>query len=324
MSSSPGPRPSKCPVMRTWNMLFFVLTYLVAGVRGYAATSLSSLSLRLHVSEGSRAVMRQQPQLHPPLTPRCASTVLRCGAARAALQRSEQHWRCGGGKGSSGRRRCHSPQCMAGEEADSGLDSELPVLILGAGWVGSRVAQSLIEDGVPTVVTNRPGTDVAKKPPYFRPLELPDCATEPRPCATRCEFDLNEPSTWEGLPAASSISGVIVTFPMVSPQSFWDSYLAKVSDLGRPILCYSTTSVYQVDTPGQVVDEETPLRETPRTVGEQYVQDRGATVLTISGIFGDQRTPRAICTCLSTYTSAGGAVRTPRHTPHTHWRARAG
>merc|ERR1719238_2353787 len=51
-----------------------------------------------------------------------------------------------------------------------------------------------------------------------------------------------------------------------------------------------------------------PLRETPRALGESYVQQHGATLLTISGIFGDQRTPRAICTCLSTYTSSGGAL----------------
>ena len=34
---------------------------------------------------------------------------------------------------------------------------------------------------------------------------------------------------------------------------------------GKPVLCYSTTSVYQVDTPGQLVDEATPLRATPRS-----------------------------------------------------------
>ena len=301
-AAASAPRVSKCPVMRTWYVVTFMLTYLVAGVRGYAATSLTSISDRFHAAD--RSVVQQQTLLKERLTPQCASTVLRCAAPRGALQGCEQHWRCGGGKGLSGRRRFNPPlsMCEPGPEQS--------VLILGAGWVGSRVAQSLMEDGVSTVVTHRPGTDVQKKPPYFRPLELIDCATEPRPCATRCEFDLAEPSTWEGLPAAETLAGVVVTFPMVSPEAFWDSYLNQVAELGKPVLCYSTTSVYQVDTPGQLVDEETPLRVTPRVEGEEYVQSRGATILTISGIFGDQRTPRAICTCLSTYTSAGGAVST--------------
>ena len=50
--------------------------------------------------------------------------------------------------------------------------STKPVLILGAGWVGSRLAQSLENDGIPVIVTNRPGTDAQAKPPYFRPVEL--------------------------------------------------------------------------------------------------------------------------------------------------------
>jgi len=99
---------------------------------------------------------------------------------------------------------------------------------------------------------------------------------------------------------------VVVTFPLVGADAepFWDAYLSRAPN----VVCYSTTSVYQVDTPGQRVDERTPLRATPRASAESYAQERGATVLTISGIFGDQRTPRAICTCLSTYTSAGGAL----------------
>jgi len=190
--------------------------------------------------------------------------------------------------------------------AEDGDASKQAVLVLGAGWVGSRLAQSLLDDGISTIVTNRPGTDVGSKPPYFRPLELPSPPASP--CVERREFDLSEPSTWDNLPGPESLAGAVVTFPMVSTEGFWDAYLSKVAALGRPVLVYSSTSVYRVDTPGQTVDERTPLRETPRALGELYMQDRGATILTISGIFGDQRTPRAICTCLSTYTSAGGAL----------------
>ena len=274
---------------------------------------------------GAGEALRQQPP--PRLPPAC-----------------EHHWLCGGGKGACGKRRsaaaaarreqrCASSllrmMCaeQSAEDGQSPVDDAAsrssssepaaaaaggggggdteptkPVLILGAGWVGSRLARSLIGDGVDTIVTNRPGTDVSSKPPYFRPCEL-SCP----PCE-RLEFDLNNPKTWESLPDAESISAAVITFPILHPETFWEAYLKDIAALNRPILIYSTTSVYRVDVPGQLVDESTPLRETPRSLGEQYMQERGTTVLTISGIFGDQRTPRAICTCLSTYTSAGGAL----------------
>jgi hypothetical protein len=62
------------------------------------------------------------------------------------------------------------------------------------------------------------------------------------------------------------------------------------------VVCYSTTSVYQVDEPGQLVDETTLLRQTQRIEAERFLQQRGATILTLAGIFGPERTPRAICT----------------------------
>jgi nucleoside-diphosphate-sugar epimerase len=173
------------------------------------------------------------------------------------------------------------------------------VLVLGAGWVGSRLASSLLEDGTPVVATHRPGTDVMQKPPYFRPvpLDLPEAALP--------AFDMDDPATWEALPPASSLAAAVVTFPLTAgPEAFWEAYLKDVPT----VLCYSTTSIYQVDKPGQRVDESTPTRETPRALAEAYCQERGACVLTISGIFGERRSPRGICTCLSTYTSAGGAL----------------
>jgi len=173
------------------------------------------------------------------------------------------------------------------------------VLVLGAGWVGSRLAQSLVEDGTPVCVTNRPGTSVDAKPPYFRPvpLDLPE--------ASVLRFDMAQSETWENLPPPESLSAAVVTFPLSSgPHGFWDAYLDHVPN----VICYSTTSVYQVDQPGERVDEDSPLRETPRALAELYCQERGATLLTISGIFGERRSPRGICTCLSTYTTSGGSL----------------
>ena len=44
-----------------------------------------------------------------------------------------------------------------------------------------------------------------------------------------------------------------------------------------------STSVYQIDVPGQRVDEATALCASPRARAETYLQQRGATVLTLSG-----------------------------------------
>ena len=185
------------------------------------------------------------------------------------------------------------------EADDGGAAGSKPVLVLGAGWVGSRLAQSLVEDGTPVCVTNRPGTSVDAKPPYFRPvpLDLPE--------ASVLRFDMAQSETWENLPPPESLSAAVVTFPLSSgPHGFWDAYLDHVPN----VICYSTTSVYQVDQPGERVDEDSPLRETPRALAELYCQERGATLLTISGIFGERRSPRGICTCLSTYTTSGGSL----------------
>ena len=295
--------------------LLALITYCVAGVRGYAATSLASVRHLGHLASPASAL--RHPAWQRTHARRCGE-IVGFGVPRAPPA-CGQSWRCGGGKGTSGKRRFSrraQQACLMSSDGEeeaattAGGDGEAPsqpILILGAGWVGSRMARALLDDGVTTVVTNRPGTDVNKKPPYFRPLSLPSPPAQP--AAKRVEFDVTDPETWGELPPADSVGGVIVTFPMSSPEAFWEAYLGKVAERSRPILCYSTTSVYQVDTPGQNVDERTPLRSTPRATAEEYIQQRGATLLTISGIFGDRRTPRAICTCLSTYTSAGGAVR---------------
>ena len=103
---------------------------------------------------------------------------------------------------------------------------------------------------------------------------------------------------------ASEFDAVVVTFPLASEvcEAFWDEYLSAA---GR-VVCYSSTSVYQVDTPGQHVDESTTLKPTLRASIESHFISRGATVLTISGIFGEPRGPRGVCACLTAYSSAGG------------------
>lgn len=171
-----------------------------------------------------------------------------------------------------------------------------PVLVLGAGWVGSRLAARLSDIGVEVSATNRPNWQSRRKEGYFAPAPLAD-----RP-VTRFTFDIADRSTWAGLPDPSTVGTAILTFApsLEDASAFWDAYLGRVPR----VISYSTTSVYRVDTPGQKVDEGTSLH-TARAEVDAYMQQRGATILTISGIFGEPRSTRGVCTCLDVYARMG-------------------
>jgi hypothetical protein len=224
---------------------------------------------------------------------------------------------------------------------DGGGGSGGKVLILGAGWMGSRVAAALGKQGQEVEVTHRPRTDLDAKDPYFRPVDLP--ASMPRH-----EFDLLSPDSWANLPAPESLAAVVVTFPVSLPTAaqFWETYLREVPTL----ICYSSTSVYQIDVPGalpppsrpprgpplpppsaplpppftpvrsvtrahclvytpagQCVDEQTTLRASPRALAETFLMERGAQVLTLSGIVSEAAEARSICSCLRGYLGRASA-----------------
>ena len=117
------------------------------------------------------------------------------------------------------------------------------------------------EDGSDVHVTHRPATiDPDAKDDYFRPVPLPASIERHR-------FDLADPESWSALPPASSISSVVITFPLNLPaaENFWGAYLRHVPR----VVCYSSTSVYQVDVPGQRAP--TPRRdETVRPFALQH------------------------------------------------------
>ena len=189
------------------------------------------------------------------------------------------------------------------------------VLILGAGWVGSRLGVRLFDEGEKVLVTNRPRTVVSRKDPYFRPVDLP-------PEVDRRAFDVNDRNTWAALPPPEGLNAAVLTFSTAPEQCtpFWDEYLSRVPR----VVCYSSTAVYRVDKPDQLVTEATALRPTPRALAEAYMQERGATVLTISGIFGEPRGSRGVCNRLSAYTSSGGTLNgRKRSAPHPALPARA-
>lgn len=172
------------------------------------------------------------------------------------------------------------------------------VVVLGAGWVGSRLVQQLEDEGFTVHATNRHG-EGGEKPAYFRPVDLSDTVQ-------RHVFDITKPETWDSLPPPETVRTAVLTFPLQPStiEPFWEAWLSRVPS----VVAYSSTSVYQVDVPEQLVDEETPLRDSPRALAEAWLQERGATVLTIAGIFGTPQGPRGVCSCLSAYYCAGGIL----------------
>lgn len=203
---------------------------------------------------------------------------------------------------------------MAAQPGDEG-----PVLILGGGWVGSRVAKYLSARGTPVIVTNRDPSAIGSKAAYFRPLELP-------PTTPRVAFELERRETWERLPAPEEVSGVIVTFPLTcadSAAAFHASYLSRAR--GGTVLCGST-SVYDVQRPGELVTERSPLKaDSARGQVEEMLRQRGCSLLALGGIFGDAEehadlSSRTVCSCLGACRVVGGpwpacARATPRACP---------
>jgi len=192
--------------------------------------------------------------------------------------------------------------CHNGHRFDAdkhAADGNGEIMIVGAGWVGSRLATHLHDRGELVRVTNRPGIDQRHKEPYFEPVPLADDVP-------RHEFDITDPTTWDSLPAPETLQAAVVTFATKTGtcELFWEQYLQYVPR----VVCYSSTAVYQVGVPGQHVDEHTPLRDSPRALAETYMQERGATVLTIAGIFGEAQGARGVCNCLTSYVQSGAVL----------------
>ena len=267
-------------------LIFCVATLTAPCAASY--TSSVSYTLRVHAARAApldAQIFAAAPALGRRAARRSLATMTAASGATPAV-------RCSGRPPDRGRRAlvtASTPPPAA--EGD--------VLVLGAGWVGSRLALRLHESGLGVRVTNRPGTAVGAKEPYFQGVELPEVVR-------RHEFDVTVPESWAGLPDPASLRAVVITFPMqlASVEPFWEAFLRRVPS----VVAFSSTSVYQVDVPGQTVDEGTQIKATPRAMAEAYMQERGAAVLTISGIFGEPRGPRGVCTCLAFYSSGGGGL----------------
>ena len=158
----------------------------------------------------------------------------------------------------------------------------MPVLVLGGGWVGSRLC---LRDSSKFITTAR---SVEKLSELISTVGI-----------NAVQFDLQKEETWSNLPPKSDIEATIITFELLGthlPQlnRLWETHLAT----DRPIICLGTSSCFQSGGYDSIVDETAPLTGksviglplTDRVKGEEWILARGATVLHLSGIFGDEET----------------------------------
>ncbi|XP_019640414.1 PREDICTED: uncharacterized protein LOC109482153 [Branchiostoma belcheri] len=145
------------------------------------------------------------------------------------------------------------------------------VLIIGSGFVGSSLAASLKSAGVQVYCTRRQrgeeGTGTS-------------------------QFVLEEEETWRNLP--EEVDGVVWTLParpLSQVQRFYDVYLQSILDLGKPVIVYGTIGRYHVEEEHQWVDEKTRYKQTEsgREEGENFLQEKGATVLVLAAIWGESK-----------------------------------
>ena len=168
---------SKCPVMRLMMLLSSLLTTTTAFAIGpirncpvmsllrgaTAATSLKPLCpSAAGVSCRARGVPATQWTPHLPCRIRA-----RPPSMRDAQSSDRSEGALGGSQGGDGTR---GPGGGGGGGGGGGSGQ---IAVLGAGWVGSRLAARLVHEGEHVCVTNRPSTAAKPKNSYFQPVELP-------------------------------------------------------------------------------------------------------------------------------------------------------
>ncbi len=107
-------------------------------------------------------------------------------------------------------------------------------------------------------------------------------------------FTLENPKTWTPvLKALETVQALLWTLPAASQQNHIDLALAFARQIGpKPLIVLGTTSRYENKTPGEWVDETTPLVPSPRTLAEEALrQECQAIVLVLSRLWGPHRDP---------------------------------
>ncbi|XP_078607671.1 uncharacterized protein LOC144879776 isoform X2 [Branchiostoma floridae x Branchiostoma japonicum] len=156
------------------------------------------------------------------------------------------------------------------------------VLVIGAGFVGSSLATSLRSEGVQVCCTRR--QEGGEGTVQF--------VLEEEGGEGTVQFVLEEEETWGNLP--KEVDGVVWTLParpLSQVQRLYDAYLHSILDSKKPVIVYGSTSRYQVEEVHQWVDEKTKKiqKEGSREEGEDFLQEKGATVLVLAGIWGESK-----------------------------------
>lgn len=138
-----------------------------------------------------------------------------------------------------------------------------PLTILGAGYVGGRLWQRLAQA---QATRRRPGE------------------------AGVLRFDLADEATWD-TPSFED-RHVVWTFPALPLDAVRRFHAARLRG-ARSLIVLGSTSAWPVADHGVVdIDEgDVPDLTIPRVQGEEWLRERGATVLRLAGIFGPDREP---------------------------------
>ena len=156
------------------------------------------------------------------------------------------------------------------------------VLVLGGGWVGTRMCASL-NNYWRMVTTARTTEKVAE----YQSLGL-----------SAVHFEMRDPSTWQNLPPSEEVVATILTFALdVSDKQFYQHLWSTTLNRTRPILCLGTSSSFAFEKERAcVVNESCPVTGTgargkslvARTNGEAWAMEQGALILHLSGLCGDE------------------------------------
>ncbi|CAH1269188.1 Hypp4119 [Branchiostoma lanceolatum] len=175
------------------------------------------------------------------------------------------------------------------------------VLIIGAGFVGSSLAASLQSSGVQVCCTRRQegeegtvqkGEEGTVQNVEEGTVQNVEEGTVQKGEEGTVQFVLENEETWRNLPM--EVDGVVWTLPakpLSQVQRLHDAYLHSILDEKKPVIVYGSTSRYHVDEAHQWVDEKTKKtqKEDSREEGEDFLQEKGATVLVLAGIWGESK-----------------------------------
>ncbi|HEX2054979.1 MAG TPA: hypothetical protein VHF07_00705 [Nitrospiraceae bacterium] len=152
------------------------------------------------------------------------------------------------------------------------------LLILGAGYAGSRIYTAATERGARVWATSR----------------HPDRTLPQVHADDRILFDLACPDTWDALPPECD---VVWCFP-AQPLHLVQEFIKARHHAIRRLLVLGSTSAYRdsgsdAGFPPPWLDESAPIdTNKPRVQGEEYLRRHwGAIVLRVAGIYGPGRNP---------------------------------